>query len=292
MAKYAYINRKFSKSSLTLIEQANSVIEKYQAMGYRMTLRQLYYQLVAADLIPNNLKMYKRLASVLNDGRWAGLVDWDGIEDRNRETVTVSTWDDPKEIMQTVIRAYREDLWKPQDWHIEIMCEKDAVSNIIQPVCREYGVNFTANRGYASASLLYEVSSRIANKIEDGKSVDIIYVGDHDPSGLDMDRDILTRITTLLEGFSIEVERLALTRLQVDRWNLPPNPAKITDSRADAYIAEYGKSSWELDAIPANRLDDLIREKIREYIDFDLWESAKQEQEYNLTKLKELTKSL
>lgn len=287
MAKQCYIPKNFNKSSLVLIDMANEVIEEYQALGYQMTLRQLYYQLVAADLIPNNIKTYKRLASILNDARWAGLVDWDAIEDRARVTRSVSTWSSPVSILQSAIHSYREDLWRNQDYHIEVMCEKDAVSNILQPVCAQYGVNFTANRGYPSASLLYETAGRLRRKIQiEGKNVEIIYIGDHDPSGMDMDRDILERLSTLLDQ-DIEVGRLALTRFQVNDWRLPPNPAKITDSRSDGYIAEYGRQSWELDAIKANILHDLIEEKILEYIDLAQWNEDKDDQDANLQKLRD-----
>lgn len=291
--KYAYIEKNFQKSSLELIEQANSIIEAYFDMGYRMTLRQLYYQMVSADLIPNNLKTYKRLASIINDARWSGLVDWDAIEDRGRSTERPSTWGSPRSIMRSVLNSYREDLWLLQPCYIEVMCEKDAVSNIIEPVCNELGVGFTANRGYASASLLKDVADRFIKQGDDMKELHIIYLGDHDASGLDMDRDIAERTRLLLEGeFDIEITRIALLRDQVDLWSLPPNPAKMTDSRAPGYVSEFGRFSWELDAIRANDLADLVREEIELHIDEGFWNEAKAMQEKNLSKLKELTAKL
>lgn len=287
--KYAYIEKNFAAPSLKAIEDANAIIEAYQTMGYRLTLRQLYYQMVASDLIPNNLKSYKRLASIVNDARWAGYIDWDAIEDRARETVRVSTWSNPASIVRSAIRSYREDLWADQSNHVEVMCEKDAVSNILEPVCFELGVPFTANRGYPSASLLYEVMQRFQGAYEDGKDIAVIYLGDHDPSGLDMDRDILDRLELLAEGmYGIDFQRIALVMSQVERWRPPENPAKQTDSRYQAYLMEYGGSSWELDAIRPDDLSELLRTTIEEFIDFDLWDLAKERQDANIKKLKTL----
>ena len=202
-----------------MIDNANAIIEEYQGMGYRLTLRQLYYQMVASDLISNNLKSYKRLASIINDARWAGEIDWDAIEDRARETKITSTWESPKSIMRGVLNSYREDLWIFQPSYVEVMCEKDAVSNILQPVCNELGVSFTANRGYPSASLLYEVSNRIAKAHENQKDVvAFIYFGDHDPSGLDMDRDVYERLVTLTEDtIEIKFTHISFTLNQINQ---------------------------------------------------------------------------
>jgi hypothetical protein len=80
--KYKDFN--FRSASLSVIELANSIIAEYQAQGYDLTLRQLYYQFVARGIIPNSDAEYKKLGSVINDGRLAGLIDWDSITDRTR----------------------------------------------------------------------------------------------------------------------------------------------------------------------------------------------------------------
>lgn len=291
--KYLYISKNFSASSLEVIENANAIIEKYQAMGYRLTLRQLYYQMVASDLISNNLKSYKRLASIINDARWAGHIDWDAIEDRARETIQVSTWSSPSRIVNSAIRSYREDLWINQPVHVEVMCEKDAVSNILEPVCREFCVPFTANRGYPSASLLYEVNQRFQEADDTGKAIAVIYLGDHDPSGMDMDRDIFERLNLFTESmYSIDLTRIALVMSQVERWRPPENPAKQTDSRFKTYLHQYGSSSWELDAIRPNDLSNLLRVEIESFIDYELWDEAVKQQDANIAKLKTLAGKL
>ena len=73
---------KFRASSLAIIDQANEIIDEYQADGYDLTLRQLYYQFVARNLIPNSQSEYNKLGTAINNGRLAGLIDWDAIKDR------------------------------------------------------------------------------------------------------------------------------------------------------------------------------------------------------------------
>jgi hypothetical protein len=283
--KEEFIPRKFAAASLALIARANTVIERYQGMGYRLTLRQLYYQLVAADLIPNNIKSYKNLASLINDARLAGKVDWEAIEDRGRETVTPNVWSSPSQILRVVAGQYREDLWIGQPWHIEVMAEKDAVSNVIEPVCDELGVRFTANRGYPSASLLKDIAERVEDAVENRHEIAFLYFGDHDPSGLDMDRDVLARVGLLSHETEIDFRRIALTWDQIETWNPPPNPAKQTDSRFEAYAAEHGDESWELDAVKAEDLADLVRTNIEQFISWDTWDEAKERQDRRKEKL-------
>ena len=79
-----YTPKRFSAGSLAMIEKANEIIADYAAQGFTLTLRQLYYQFVSKDLLPNKQAEYKRLGSVINDARMAGMLDWEAIEDRTR----------------------------------------------------------------------------------------------------------------------------------------------------------------------------------------------------------------
>ena len=123
--------------------------------------------------------------------RLAGLLDWNMIEDRGRETVLPAAWTSPAEIVRAAAKQFRVDRWKHQPCHVEVMVEKDALSGILEPVCNELHVRFTANKGYSSSSALYEAGKRIAYaRFHENRQVHIFYLGDHDPSGIDMTRDI------------------------------------------------------------------------------------------------------
>jgi hypothetical protein len=273
--KQKFIDHKFSASSLDLIKTANGILNEYRDLGYRLSLRQLYYQLVARDYIENSVKTYKRIGNLVSDARLAGLLDWDMIEDRGRETVIPAAWISPAEIVLAAANQFRVDRWEGQPCYVEVMVEKDALTGILEPVCRDLHVRFTANKGYSSSSAMYEAGKRIYREYaRNDKEVHIFYLGDHDPSGIDMTRDIRERLHLFSEIVQIEVHRLALNYDQVERWQPPENPAKDTDSRYQSYADEYGYSSWELDAVEPRALADIVRNGIEELIDTDVWDEV------------------
>lgn len=277
--KEKFIDHKFNATSLKVIETANGILNEYRAMGYRLSLRQLYYQLVARDYIENSVKSYKRIGNLISNARLAGLIDWQMIEDRGRETVIPTAWKSPAQIVRAAAQQFRVDRWQGQPCHVEVMVEKDALSGILEPVCREMHVRFTANKGYSSSSAMYEAGKRIADAMDRyGRIVHLFYLGDHDPSGIDMTRDIRERIAMFSENDGVQVHRLALNYSQVEEWQPPENPAKETDSRYQAYAEEFGESSWELDAVEPRTLADLVREGIQDLIDEDQWGTVMEEE--------------
>ena len=279
--KEKFIEKKFSDTSLDTIAQITAIVQEYARQGYTLSVRQLYYQLVARDLIPNNIQSYKRVVDLVSNARLAGLIDWNMIEDRGRETITPPMWESPAQIVRAAADQFAIDRWADQDWHVEVAVEKAALEGVLIPVCRELGIRFTANRGYGSQSLLYEIGKRIERKsYNSSKSILIFYLGDHDPSGIDMTRDVRERLS-LFSRLGVEVERLALNMDQIEQWNPPENPAKQTDSRSGAYIAEFGESSWELDAVDPATLGGLVRAAVERVRDDDRY-SAALERERNM----------
>ena len=251
----------FSKSNRMLLGQALVKIQDYEDRGITMTLRQLYYQLVAGGAIPNNIKAYKHLTSLITDARYAGLVDWDSIEDNLRKPRIPTTFEDIPDILNATISSYRLDWWKTMKSYVELYTEKDALSSILGPLAEKHRIPFQVNRGYASASSMYEASKRFL--AQEPKKLVILYLGDHDPSGLDMVRDIRARLTEF--HVHAEIEHVGLTWGQIERYHLPPNPAKVTDSRAAAYIEEYGNESWEVDALPPDVMIEIIERAIQKW---------------------------
>jgi len=272
--KEAFVEKGFSPVSLGMIQIANQILDEYRAQNFRLSLRQLYYQLVARDHIPNNQRSYKNLGNLISNARQAGLIDWEMIEDRGRETVIPGHWDSPAEIVETAARQFRIDKWADQPWHVEVMVEKDALSGVLEPVCRGLDVGITANKGYSSSSTMYEIGKRLTRHHHDGKQIRVFYLGDHDPSGIDMTRDVEDRLKMYSRLGDIEVVRLALNFEQVQRWQPPENPATDTDARFAAYVAEYGESSWELDAVEPRTLAELVRHAVQMLLDIDAWDEA------------------
>lgn len=268
--KQAFIEKRFSEVAQQLIKASNIILQRYAAQGYDMSVRQLFYQLVSANVIPNRAEWYQKLGGIINDARLAGLVDWNMIVDRGRPLRKNTLWASPGDTLKAASQSFQYDRWQAQKAYIEVMVEKQALEGVLLPVCSKYGVGFTANKGYSSASALYETSLRIKKALAAGKEVTILYCGDHDPSGADMTRDIRDRLK-LFCGCEIDVKRIALNKSQIDEYELPPNPAKMTDSRAAAYVAKHGELSWELDALRPNVLADLIKSAIKRRLDLDQW---------------------
>ncbi len=289
--RYDFARESFSASSSEVIHQANEIVAEYQAAGFALTLRQVYYQFVTRGHVENSNRNYKRLGSILNDARMAGLIDWDAIEDRTRILRALAHWDSPQQIVEAIARQYRTERWKRQPAYVEVWIEKDALTGVIQPVCDEFDVPYFAVRGYNSQSEAWRAGRRLLERIRDKRCV-ILHLGDHDPSGIDMSRDNEERFIRFLavdlmreHGYErdealdwvrdhFELRRLALNFDQIEQYDPPPNPAKVTDSRSAAYIAEYGRSSWELDALEPTVIDRLIRDAIDGILDHRRWEIA------------------
>ena len=277
--KESFLSINFSAESTERIEQINGILDEYEAAGYDLSLRQLYYQLVSKNLIVNSEKSYKSLGTLVSDARYAGLIDWDMIKDRGREMVRNSHWENPGEIVKTAADSFRIDRWKDQPCYVEVMVEKQALEGVLIPVCQELDVPFTANKGYSSSSALYEAGQRMDEKLRDEKEVIVIYLGDHDPSGIDMSRDVEDRLRLFTrhndgDTKAVSVDRIALNMDQIQKLNPPRNPAKLSDSRAAAYIRRFGKASWELDAVEPKALAQLVRDAVTARLDMKLWKRS------------------
>lgn len=274
MPKIKYLDLPILRNAehLAVVKKANEIIAAYQRQGFTLTLRQLYYQFVSRDLIENNQKEYKRLGSILTDARLAGLVDWTAIEDRTRNLATLSHWGSPSEIIDACAAQYRVDRWEGQSHRVEVWIEKDALVGVIEGVCKELDVAFLSCRGYTSISEMWAAGQRFGRYHRAGQTPVILHFGDHDPSGIDMTRDIDDRLTTFMGG--LEVKRLALNYSQVEQYGPPPNFAKVTDSRAKSYIERFGDESWELDALEPAVIAQLIRDGVGQFIDQDVWDET------------------
>jgi len=273
--KIKYVERRFSAKSLSMIKAANAIIAEYQAQGLELTLRQLYYQFVSRDLIPNTMREYKNLGSVVNDGRLAGLISWHAIMDRTRNLVSNSHWGGPADIVEACAKQFQIDKWADQENRVEVWIEKDALIGVIERACRALDVSFFSCRGYTSQSEMWAAAQRLIEYERRGQTPVIIHLGDHDPSGMDMTRDIEDRLNLFMgDAGPIEVNRIALNMDQINLYAPPPNPAKLTDMRAKKYIEEYGPESWELDALDPKVLHKLVESTIIEYRDDKKWKKA------------------
>jgi hypothetical protein len=283
MPRIEYRTINFRPATLTVIEQANQIAASYARQGLSLTLRQLYYRFVAQDLIPNKQTEYKRLGSIINDARYAGLFDWSLITDRTRNVQGGDggyTPGHPEEVISP--SYYSVTQWEGQPNRVEVWVEKDALIDVISQATSALRVPRFSCRGYTSSSEIWAAAQRIEGYLEDEEveKVTVFHLGDHDPSGIDMTRDIGDRVLEFIAGdgarhYDVEINRIALNMDQILQYNPPPNPAKETDSRFLRYEQEHGSESWELDALEPRTLIDLIQGYIRPLIDVEKWDERR-----------------
>ena len=250
----------FQRKTLDLFAAVNAILGQYEGP---LTLRQVFYRLVAAQQLENTRAAYCGLSKHLVNARLAGIVDDSRIVDRVRNTLRVPCWNDLPDFLETVRQSYRREKWTRQPYALEVWCVKDAVAGVLQPVTDRYEVLLFPCRGYDSYSALKDAGERIRRA---GRPTVVLYLGDFDPSGQDMPRDIRDRLTRDF-GATFDLRVIALTREQVDEHDLPQNFAKRTDSRAAAFIARHGDIAVELDALPPNVLQALVREHLDQFFD-------------------------
>lgn len=265
-------NSNLGQKSLRIIEKAKGIIDQYP--GMKLTLRQIYYRLVAGQEIKNSRSSYNYLSSILAQAREKGHINPEAIEDRVRRLEgIVNTWESPKEYEGALkdwtfdmANDYCRDLWASQEKYIEVWTEKDALANIISQATSTYRIPVAICRGYNSLTFLYETVKRIRKRVGDRESI-ILYFGDFDPSGEDMVRDIRERLSDYFElwGDCTEppiIRKEALLREDIDIYGLPPDLTKRTDTRAKNFIRKYGDISVELDALPPDELINRVKNSI------------------------------
>lgn len=270
-----YIPKKFRAEALATIQTANEIMESYASKGFSMTLRQVYYQFVARGLIENSDASYNRLGGLLSDARLAGLVSWDHLEDRDRNLMGLSSYNTPQGYIraQCSVAGYRRDLWEDQPMRPEVWVEKKAMVDVVGQICNRLRVDFFACKGYVSQSEQYVAGQRLRGYVMRGQRPIVFHLGDHDPSGLDMTRDNTERLS-MFAGTPVQVVRLALNMDQVNQYDPPPNPAKVTDSRFEDYQRKYGDESWELDALEPQVIQNLIENNVTRVRNYDKWSEA------------------
>lgn len=285
MAREVYRQVNMRPPALALVQQCNAIIQTYQQKGLKMTLRQLYYQLVTKNVLANSKKSYTSLGGTVSDARLSGRMDWDAIEDRGRQPKRASEFDDVNELMRAALASYRLPRWAGQEYYVELWVEKDALAGVLWSMAYDHHVTLMVNKGYSSQSAMYEAAKRFKAHQDDHRPV-LLYLGDMDPSGEDMVRDVTDRLT-MFGVDDLEVIKVALTMDQVDEHDPPPNPAKVQDPRAEDYIAKHGTSSWEVDALPPDVLWRVIEDAIRPYVDQEKVDLIKEREERDKVRLRD-----
>lgn len=271
------------KKTWRIINKAREVLTEH----HPMTVRQVYYRLVATQVIENTKGRYKAVVGALRDARKEGLIPWWWIEDRLRRPRKVSMWEDVSHYADDARRWYRRYVWAAQPRLVEVWLEKDALSGIFEDILRPYGVTLNVGRGYDGWTSVHDAAQRY---LAFGNEITILYFGDFDPSGRDMVRSLVERIGFF--GSRPDMEICAILRSDIDDYNLPPAFAKITDTRRDAFVAEHGDLSVELDALPIEALRERIRTRIEDCMDLTALADTREQEAADQERIDELLRGV
>lgn len=295
--KEQFISKRFNAKSQSLLSKIVAIVEQYAADGYDLSLRQLFYLLAGTGAIKKEQKLYKNLGNLVSDARLAGLIDWDMIRDRGRIPSIPGHCESIPAIIRGIKNQFKVDMWARQDSYVEVFVEKQSLENVLEPLCWELDIPFCSNKGYSSSSAYYDASKRYLAAADAGKELFVVYLGDHDPSGVDMSRDIDDRFTMFLEGsvfsdsnLAVElsevdprphtVKRVALNMDQVRSMHLQSSPAKPDDTRIGEYYRQFGtRDTWELAAVEPKTMVAIVREAVEALIDEEKWDEDKAREE-------------
>lgn len=263
----------FSKDVWNKIQAINLILNEYDT---RLTVRQAYYQCASRGIVPLTTPGYRSIQSAISKGRKYGYVPWDKIEDRTRQPHTPIMFGGLEDYKEAILQAYRRDIWQNQPRRFEVWLEKNALFGVINPITQYYGITLQTITGYSSISAIHDG----ANRLKDGDT--ILYLGDHDATGIDIDR-------SLRDGFledhgkKINIERIGLIYEDIEKYNLLSNPEKEEDPRTKEY--PYEKQA-ELDALPPDVLRDRIEAAIISHLDMGAYNECKIQQEIELNMIR------
>jgi len=264
----------------------DAALDIFQQYDTAITLRQLYYRLVSRLLIPNTINSYKRLSRIMVKAREDGDVPLNCIEDRSRRVLGRGDmgYNSAEEYLKKKIttlqdswKSFTMPMWDDQPKNVMISLEKDALSRLVSREANRFSVRTFPTRGYPSFSYVQEMSRYITNQLG-GKPTVVLYFGDFDPSGVDIERDLSER----LEKYGAKdftVKRIALTADQIKKYRLPPMPVKMSDARADSFLEEHGDRAVELDALDPNLLQTTVRKAVVKNINMRKWNARVQKTE-------------
>jgi hypothetical protein len=256
--------RGMATSSLELIEAMYSAAEAAQPI----TGRGIGYKLFTARLIQSmDRNDMKRVYRLLKEARERSDIPWEWIVDETRELEYNAGWDNPEQFARHMVKNYRRDFWQQQPHRVEVWSEKGTVRGVLAPVLEKYGVNFRVMHGFGSATTVNDIARDF-----DGRTLNALYCGDWDPSGMYMSECDLPQRLDKYDGGHVAVKRVALTKR--DLRGLPSFSAhdKKGDSRYKWFVQNYGTRCWELDAMDPNDLRDRVEREIQLLIEPVAWE--------------------
>lgn len=264
--------RGMAQKSLDLIEHSRNILAEI----HPTTVRGVAYQLFTRGLIENmGGKCVRNVSRMIVIAREKGVIPWGWIVDDTRREKYFPKWNGLEDFGEHVVSQYRSNFWQHQDSWIKVFSEKGTIIGIVQPVLAEFAVNYKILHGFGSATSLHDVA---AESMTGERYLEILYIGDFDPSGMHMSEvDLPSRIKSY--GGAVKITRIALTRADCDGLPSFAAETKIGDPRYAWFKKNHGARCWELDAMNPNDLRQRLRDEIVRRIDVDAWNHCQEVEE-------------
>ncbi len=247
-----------------------------------LTLRQIYYQLVAKGIIENEQKRYKSLSKLLSTMRIEEMIPWSVIEDRTRRVSWKRGEEDSRGFVERgfkyFLTGYERCLVQTQPRYVELWIEKDALSRIVEKVADPYCIRVVTCKGYNSTTFLKNYSERAKEAVGNKQIPTILYAGDLDPSGVNSPETVISKINTVYGVPEAELIRYALNPEQVAAYGLPSDPdaAKTQDPRYAKYYKRFGNIAVELDALSPPLLEALVKAELAKVLDMEAMDEQRE----------------
>jgi hypothetical protein len=275
---YSPIRQRSTKAE---VEERRQALYRIVRAMQPMTVRQVFYQATVHNIVEKTEAGYTKVQTDLVLMRKAGTLPYQWLADNTRWQRKPDTFDSIEQALVDTARFYRKALWRDQDCYVEVWLEKDALSGLVYPVTSTYDVPLMVARGYASLSFLHNAAEHISQV---GKPVFIYHLGDYDPSGVNAGQKIESTLREMAPSANIHFERLAVSRSQIEEWDLPTRPTKASDTRSKG----FGDISVELDAIEPGLLRKILETAIEVHMPEDelkVLKAAEQSERAYLTDL-------
>jgi hypothetical protein len=279
--------------------EVDRALEYFDTLGVKPSLRTLYYRLVSVGALPHTDSAYKTLSRKCVEWRMEGHYPWDFLSDTTRvrlggtndeiydegeierfeseledQLEEVSLEKILSELFDHLMPSFDFGRWANQPTVVEVWVEKEAMAKTLSAWLMDKYITIRVNRGYSSWTFIYDNVNDLGEIADRHDKVAILYLGDFDPSGLDIDRFLAEALEYFgIDPEKIEFRRFALTQEQIDRYSLPPIEVNGRDPRAGRYIQIYGDRAWELDALLAYAPEEFrreLRDAVDNYFDEDV----------------------
>lgn len=269
-----------------LVRRTRELITEYTD---KLSIRQIYYRLVVNNEIVNNRSQYVYFDKVLTIARQKDLVLADYFEDDTRKIyhktyINYPLWGFTEIINERIDNVkthypafdYNECLF--QDKITVILLEKRTLRRIFESALGNYPHILVVGGGFNSFSQMLEARKLM---IDDNREMNLYCFGDFDDSGLLIQNTFLNQMRKYLKIHFNNVTRVALTKNQIEEYQLPTNPSKKTTH--SKYNLPY---FVELDAFEPKILKDLVKECIDKNFVPEIWNEIQKAMKYRNRRLK------